>query len=58
LAAGPRALQTAPNNVFTPHVSGRSDISHAVGLDLFVEGLAGPLRHELPANAIDWTRGY
>jgi phosphoglycerate dehydrogenase-like enzyme len=52
------ALRAAPNTVFTPHVSGQSDVSHAFSLELFIENLGRLLRGEELRNVIDWTRGY
>jgi glyoxylate/hydroxypyruvate reductase A len=52
------ALQAAPNVVFMPHVSGRSDASYAYSLELFLENLRRLFVGEPLANTVDWSRGY
>jgi phosphoglycerate dehydrogenase-like enzyme len=51
-------LQSAPNLIFTPHASGRSDIPQGFSLDLFCENLERLLKGEPLINVIDWNRGY
>jgi phosphoglycerate dehydrogenase-like enzyme len=57
-AAPVEALRSAPNVVFTPHVSGRSDVSHHFSLEVFVENLQRLLDGEPLQNEVDWSRGY
>ncbi len=51
------ALRNAPNVVFTPHISGRSDASGG-SLGFFCENLARYLNGEPLQNLVDWDRGY
>ncbi len=51
------ALRNAPNVVFTPHISGRSDASGG-SLGFFCENLARYLKGEPLQNLVDWDRGY
>ena len=44
--------------IFTPHVSGRGDVSHAFAVDVFVENLQHLLAGEQLKNVIEWERGY
>lgn len=46
------------NVIFTPHVSGRGDVSHAFAADVFVENLKHLLAGEPLKNVIEWERGY
>jgi phosphoglycerate dehydrogenase-like enzyme len=57
-AAPVEALRSAPNVVFAPHVSGRTEVSHHFSLDVFVENLQRLLDGEPLINAVDWSRGY
>jgi phosphoglycerate dehydrogenase-like enzyme len=52
------ALRNAPNIVFTPHISGRSDVASGGSLGFFCENLALYLRGEPLYNLVDWSRGY
>lgn len=52
------ALLNAPNVIFTPHVSGRVDRSHAFAFDLFCRNLDRFLNGHPLENIIDWSRGY
>ena len=51
-------LLATPNVVFTPHVSGRADVSHAFGVEVFCRNLAHLLAGEALENIVDWSRGY
>jgi D-3-phosphoglycerate dehydrogenase len=51
-------LRSAPNIIYTPHASGRSDIPQGFSLDLFCDNLARLLRGEPLVNVVDWERGY
>jgi phosphoglycerate dehydrogenase-like enzyme len=51
-------LMKAPNIIFTPHVSGRVDQTHAFATDLFCDNLQRFLNSEPLHNVIDWSRGY
>jgi glyoxylate/hydroxypyruvate reductase len=51
-------LLKAPNVVFTPHVSGRADESHAFGVEVFCDNLRRLLAGEPLENVVDWSRGY
>ncbi|MPZ50300.1 MAG: hypothetical protein GEU75_13550 [Dehalococcoidia bacterium] len=53
-----QALQQAPNIIFTPHVSGRSDTPQGFSLDVFCENLKRLLAGQPLANLVDWQRGY
>jgi phosphoglycerate dehydrogenase-like enzyme len=52
------ALLSAPNVVFTPHVSGRVDQTHAFSTELFIENLQRFLKGQPLENVVDWQRGY
>jgi phosphoglycerate dehydrogenase-like enzyme len=52
------ALLNAPNIVFTPHVSGRVDQTHAFATDLFIQNLHHLLNNQPLENIINWHRGY
>lgn len=54
----PPALAAAPNMVITPHISGRSDVSHAFSADVFCANLRRLLDGETLENLVDWDRGY
>ena len=51
-------LAAQPNAVFTPHISGMTDVSHTFGLDLFCENLGRFMKGEPLQNVVDWARGY
>ncbi len=51
-------LASAPNIVITPHVSGRSDVSHAFSTDVLCDNLNKLLAGEPLENVVDWQRGY
>ncbi len=51
-------LAAAPNIVITPHVSGRSDVSHAFAAEVFCNNLRKLLDGEPLENVVDWDRGY
>jgi phosphoglycerate dehydrogenase-like enzyme len=51
-------LRGAPNIVYMPHASGRSDVPQGFSLDLFCDNLARLLGGEPLQNVIDWSRGY
>jgi phosphoglycerate dehydrogenase-like enzyme len=54
----PQVLRDAPNIVFTPHVSNRSDTPQMFAVDVFCKNLERLLRGEALENAVDWQRGY
>ena len=54
----PPELAAAPNMVITPHISGRSDVSHAFSADVFCSNLRRLLDGETLENLVDWDRGY
>ena len=56
-SAPSEALRGAPNVVFTPHISGRSDASGG-SLGFFCDNLARYLKNEPLQNLVDWDRGY
>ena len=51
-------LRSAPNIIYTPHTSGRSDVPQGFSLDLFCDNLGRLLRSEPLINVVDWQRGY
>ena len=51
-------LASLPNVVFTPHISGMTDVSHAFGLNLFCDNLRRFMSGEPLENVVDWARGY
>jgi phosphoglycerate dehydrogenase-like enzyme len=51
-------LQAAPNILFTPHVSGRSDSQQGFSLDVFCDNLQRLLDGRELLNVVDWERGY
>jgi phosphoglycerate dehydrogenase-like enzyme len=51
-------LLSAPNIVFTPHVSGRSDTSQGFSMDVFCDNLERLLEGRPLVNVVDWERGY
>jgi D-2-hydroxyacid dehydrogenase (NADP+) len=51
-------LQSVPNIVFTPHVSGRSDSVQGFSIDIFCENLQRLLEGRELLNVVDWSRGY
>lgn len=53
-----KALASAKNIVITPHISGRSDISHAFSVDVFCNNIQRLLGGEEMENLVDWERGY
>ena len=53
-----KELANAQNIVITPHISGRSDISHAFSVDVFCNNLRRILNQEDMENVVDWERGY
>jgi len=52
------ALRGAPNVIFTPHISNRSDTPQSFGVDVFCDNLARLLQGEPLINVVDWQRGY
>jgi phosphoglycerate dehydrogenase-like enzyme len=52
------ALKEAPNVLFTPHTSGRSDSAQGFSMDLFCRNLERLLAGQPLENAVDWSRGY
>jgi D-2-hydroxyacid dehydrogenase (NADP+) len=54
----PRVLREAPNIIFTPHVSNRSDVPQMFAGDIFCANLQRLLRGEALENVVDWERGY
>ena len=54
----PEVLQGAPNVIFTPHVSNRSDVPSMFAIDVFCSNLQRLLNGEELENAVDWERGY
>ena len=51
-------LLSAPNLLFTPHHSGKTDVGYCYALDLFCDNLDHFLKGEPMENAVDWGRGY
>ena len=54
----PKVLQEAPNIIFTPHVSNRSDVPQMFAVDAFCANLERLLKGEPLENVVDWSRGY
>jgi phosphoglycerate dehydrogenase-like enzyme len=53
-----RELLEMDNVIFTPHISGRGEVSHNFGFELFLENLGKLLRGEELTNVVDWERNY
>ena len=51
-------LLSAPNIIFTPHISGRSDVPGSSSLQFFCANLARFIRGAALENCVDWQRGY
>jgi len=47
-----------PNVIFTPHVSGGSDVPTHRGIELFCQNLGRFLSGQELLNVVDWQRGY
>jgi len=54
----PEVLREAPNIIFTPHVSNRSDVPQMFAVDVFCANLQHLLNGEPLENVVDWERGY
>ncbi|MBI3248790.1 MAG: D-2-hydroxyacid dehydrogenase [Deltaproteobacteria bacterium] len=54
----PDALWQLPSVLITPHTSVGTDVSHALGTELFCQNLRRYLKGEPLLNVIDWERGY
>jgi phosphoglycerate dehydrogenase-like enzyme len=54
----PQVLLDAPNIIFTPHVSNRSDVPQMFQVDVFCANLDRLLKGEALENVVDWERGY
>jgi len=53
-----RELLDAPNVLFTPHISGRSEQPGRSSVQFFIENLGRFVAGEPLENVVDWTRGY
>jgi phosphoglycerate dehydrogenase-like enzyme len=53
-----RELLDAPNVIFTPHISGRSESPGRSSIQFFCENLRRFVNGEPLENVVDWTRGY
>ena len=51
-------LLSLPNVIFTPHVSGGTDVPIHRGIELFCQNLTRFLSGQELVNLVDWERGY
>ncbi|MDO8673735.1 MAG: NAD(P)-dependent oxidoreductase [Dehalococcoidia bacterium] len=51
-------LLTSPNLIYTPHISGGTDVRTHRGIELFCQNLARFLARQELVNLVDWERGY
>ncbi len=53
-----RDILDAPNLIFTPHISGRSEKPGRSSIEFFQENLRRFVAEEALENVVDWARGY